>query len=185
MDSSRITRLDNKKQMKTTKTEQLKKFSYISDWAKDLLNTIPEDIELDTTRKFKIMTLQELGFEDGVTTQEFLNEDFLKTKGLALCNPEDIFLIEPKDWCCVAINPISDRDGDPSVFSVDRDSGGTWLGAYDGRFDRGWSGSSRWAFLASTQNSDTQKLPSDTLNLELAKAIGVCVMHGYSVIKNK
>jgi hypothetical protein len=171
--------------MKTTKTEQLKKFYYISDWAKDLLKTIPEDIELDTTRKFKTMTLEELGFENGAMTKEILNEEFLKTKGLALCNPKDVFLIEPKDWCYVAMNPITDRDGDPGVFSLRSDDAELELYGRSADSDFGWDSGVRFVFLVSTSTSETQNLPSDTLNLELARAIGVCVIHGYSVIKNK
>jgi hypothetical protein len=171
--------------MKTTKTEQLKKFSYVSDWAKDLLNTIPEDIELDTTHKFKIMTLEELGFPNGAITKEFLNEDFLKTKGLALCNPEDVFLIEPKEWCFVAMKPVTGRNGYPIVFDLDSDAARLLLHGSSAGPDRRWGSDRQFIFLASTSTSETQNLPSDTLNLELARAIGVCVMHGYSVIKNK
>ena len=176
--------------MKTTKSKEIKAFHYISDYAKDLLDKIPEEFEVDEKREFKIVTLKELGFtKDWTETKEFLNNDFLATKGLALCNPEDVFAVNKSlkkgEYAYVGMNPIPDRDGDPYVFDVYHNSDGLWLDASYGGADDRYYDDRRWAFLASSTNAlDTQN-SFDTQSLTLEQAIGTCVMNGYTVTKNK
>lgn len=165
------------------KSKALKQFTYISDLAQELLKKIPDEIEIDTNRKFKFVTLAELGLKDGVTTKEFLNNEFLAKKGLALCNQEDVFEIakEVKDYAYMGMNPLTDRFGYPGVFFLDSGGAGLGLAGYDAGSDDGWYSDDRFVFLASTQNFDTQTLPSEPLTLE--RAIGICVINGYEVKK--
>ena len=165
--------------MKTTKSKEIKAFHYISDYAKDLLDKIPEEFEVDEKREFKIVTLKELGFtKDWTETKEFLNNDFLATKGLALCNPEDVFAVNKSlkkgEYAYVGMNPIPDRYGYPSVFGVCHSSDGLWLRVFDGRAGSRYDDRSRWAFLASSTNAlDTQN-SFDTQSLTLEQAIKIC-----------
>jgi hypothetical protein len=63
--------------MKKTKTKELKQFHDISDYSKDLLDTIPEEFEQEE-KEFKFITLKELGFtKNRIETKEFLNEEFI------------------------------------------------------------------------------------------------------------
>ena len=138
--------------MKTTKTEQLKQFNYISDYAKDLLDAIPEEFEQEG-REFKFVTLKELGFtKDLIETQEFLNEEFLASKGLSFCNPEDVFQIvedlKNGEYAYVGMKPIPDRDGDLRLCRVYRGGGESWLDSNDGRPDDEWLGLDRFVFLS-------------------------------------
>jgi hypothetical protein len=174
--------------MKTTKTEQLKQFYYISDYAKDLLNTIPEEFEQEK-KEFKFMTLKELGFKKvWIETREFLNEEFLASKGLSFCEPQDVFQIvedlKNEECAYVGMKPIPDRDGDLELFVVAHDVGKLWLDNNDGGPDRRWDGRNRLVFLSrklELSSDDTQTLPSSTLSLELA--IKICKEAGLTVTK--
>lgn len=127
------------------KSKAIKQFHYISDYAKDLLDTIPKEFEVDEKRDFKFITLKELGFtKDWIRTEEFLNDEFLAEHNLALCNPEDVFEISKSvkwsEYIYIGMKHIPDRYGDPSVFDVFHRSDGLWLYGHDGRADHGWDG---------------------------------------------
>ncbi len=179
--------------MKTTKTEQLKQFHYVSNWAKELIEKIPEEIEIDETREFKIVTLKDLGFtKDWIETKKFLNNDFLLEHDLELCKLEDAFriieLLKEGEYCYVGMKPITGSGGDPGVFDVERgDDGKRWL---DGRWtspDGRWGLDGRVVFRLrkplGTQFSETLPSTQSLSPLSLEKAIKVVKEAGYQVSK--
>jgi hypothetical protein len=171
-----------------SKTKELKKFYYVSPWAKDLLKEIPEKFELNEKKEFKFLTLKELGFtKDWIETQEFLNEDFLASKGLSFCNPEDGFQIakdlKQGEYVYLGMKPIPDRGGGPGVFRLGSGSDGLKLCGIAGSSNEWWA-SRRWVFLASsTKPLGTENLHLDTQPLTLDEAIRICKEAGLTVTK--
>jgi hypothetical protein len=107
-------------------SELQKKDIYISDYAKDLLNspdfkTSKSTEELDLVR----LTVGDLGFTNGATTDQIYSkaEEF----GLGLC-PAEVgphlrleYDDQPSgDWMYIAMKQIADRDGYPGVFLLYR-----------------------------------------------------------------
>lgn len=120
------------------KEVSLDKDIYVSCWAKDLISNFTpskkkEEIDL------VILTPRELGFMEIPTTQELFNSTFLEKHGLELCPPDvgpllwQICTDQPNnDWLYIAMNPIIDSGGYPSVFGVGCGAGGRWW--LDGRW---------------------------------------------------
>lgn len=120
---------------------------YVSDWAKDLLHspdfkTLPNPEQIDLVR----LKVRDFGFFTGATTSEIYAR--AEDLGLELCPAE----VGPHqrlkdtdqklyDYYRIAMKQISDRSGDPGVFSLIHDDGG--LGLYgiiappDGRWRPG------------------------------------------------
>jgi hypothetical protein len=106
----------------------------ISDVAKSMLRN--EEEFLPTKEKermtFVILTVEQLGFPDGATTEQI----FAKAKelGLELCPPDAGPHLRlhytnqtMNEWLYMGMNPITDSGGSPSVFNIVRNDGGTWL----------------------------------------------------------
>lgn len=110
--------------------EMEKKDVYVSDWAKELLDngefTIGEKKEeINLVR----LSVKDLGFDNGATTDQIYQaaEKF----GLELCPAETgpqlrLQLTDQatSDYFWVGMKQITDRDGNPHVFRLDRDGDG-------------------------------------------------------------
>lgn len=128
---------------------------YISDSAKSMLKN--EDffiLEKKEQQKFIKLKVQDLGFKNNTTTEQIYER--AKELGLDLCPPETgpkirlnyekIFKKEQPlgEYFRIAMKQISDSNGDPSVFLVNRyDDGKSWLYGSWVRPDDGWSPSDR------------------------------------------
>ncbi len=125
----------------------------IGDWANDILGkpaftatTIETEVEL------VVASVAELGFKDGATRKDIYVR--AQELGLDLCPPEVgpqlrlQYTDQPKgEWLVIAMEPITDSDGDLNLFSVARDGGGRWLSANDGYPGHFWHGNFRFVFL--------------------------------------
>lgn len=122
----------------------------ISEWGGDILSKVcasrkAKDLEL------VMVTVAELGFENGATLREIYER--AKTLGLDLCPAEAgpqlrlQYTDQPmNEWLLVAMEPITDSDGYLRVFSVARNSDGSWLRASYVGPGRVWSSDDRWVF---------------------------------------
>ncbi|MBI4120113.1 MAG: hypothetical protein HY454_01475 [Parcubacteria group bacterium] len=117
---------------------------YLSNWAKDIMSkpefvTAPEPHEVSLAR----VKVRGFGFNETPTTTKLF--DRIKEVG-DLCPAEvgpHLRLVDkdqPKrTWYWVAMEPITDSDGDPNIFDVLRDDGGRrWLNARYARPGRRW-----------------------------------------------
>ena len=98
-----------------------------------------------------LLTVKELGFENGATYKEIC--DKAKSLGLELCPAETgiqlrlQYLDQPNyEWNYIAMEPITDSDGDLRRFNVERDDNDLWLHSDDGRSDRFWHSGDRFVF---------------------------------------
>lgn len=119
----------------------------VSDWAKQMM----DNKNFTTSKKpekiiLMRLTVKDIGFPDGATTQEIYNR--VKELGLELCPAETgpnlrlNYLDQPlAEWFWIAMKQITDSDGRPSMFGLRRYAGG--LGLYgdwaspEGRWDSG------------------------------------------------
>lgn len=125
----------------------------ISDWADDILGksafTVigqPTDIDL------VIVTVAELGYEKGATRADIYKR--AAEFGLEPCPAEvgpalrEQYMDQPKgEWLLIAMEPILDSDGDPSIFAVGRDAHDLCLYSDYGRPGSLWSPVYRWVFV--------------------------------------
>ena len=124
----------------------------VSDWANDILGkpaftAATETTEVDLVR----VTVAELGFEKGARRDQIY--DRAKEFGLELCPPEvgPQLRLQYKDqpngeWVLIGMDPITDSDGDLSVFGVRRDDSGLWLDSDWGSPAYVWHPDDRWVF---------------------------------------
>lgn len=165
-----------------------KKGIYVSDWSKEIA------LKISTPKKEEIIelgmaTVQELGFEKNPTTTELF--DRIKSLGYELCPPMTGLHLRLNDydqkvgWYYIAMEPIADSGGRPSVFSVERVvGGGRWLNTPWAYPRAQWSLDNRLVFRLrkETLNLDTRDLErnSDALPLELPHEL---IINGISYIK--
>ena len=124
----------------------------VSDYAKDLLSKT-EFSKNKETYELVQFTVAQLGFPNGATTEEILDENNLEKLGLSLCpaevGPHLRSQYEGFDMKFIAMKPIAGRDGYPRVFNLDRDDDALWL---DGDFwaepGHRWSADYRFVFVA-------------------------------------
>lgn len=94
------------------------------------------------------LTVADLGFKNGATTDQIYQR--AKELGLELCPPEvgPQYRLKYQDqplgeWIAIGMKQITDADGGPRVFDVERDEGGLWLDDYwaepDSRWNPGYS----------------------------------------------
>lgn len=114
----------------------------IGDWANDILGkpaftAASKEIELELVK----VSVGELGFKNGATRQEIYQR--AQELGLKTC-PNEVgpqLRLQYKDqsngeWLLVAMEPITDSDGDLGLFRVEHYGFGLWLnGGYDGPDD--------------------------------------------------
>ena len=125
----------------------------IGDWVNDALGkpafmASTEEAEVELV----VASVAELGFKDGAT----LKDIYVRAQdlGLDLCPPEVgpqlrlQYTDQPKgEWLIIAMEPITDSDGDLSLLYVEHDGGGRWLRADYGHPGNVWSGYCRFVFL--------------------------------------
>lgn len=118
---------------------------HVSDWAKDIMAK-PAFTTKETHQEVQLVRLKvkDLGFASEPTTNELFAR--AKERGLDLC-PAEVgphlrlaLTDQPRDeWFWVAMEPISDSNGYPNVFGVERnDDGKQWLFADYANPDYRW-----------------------------------------------
>src|SRR3989344_3774226 len=126
---------------------------HIDDWGKDILGkpaftTAPKETEVDLV----VVSVAELGFKNGATRREIYERS--QELGLELC-PAEVgpqlrlqYKDQPRgEWLLIGMEPITDSDGHPSVFSVECGDDGLWLGGNHGHPGSFWPCPNRWVFL--------------------------------------
>lgn len=124
----------------------------VSDWAKQMM----DNKNFTTSKKpekiiLMRLTVKDIGFPDGATTQEIYNR--VKELGLELCPAETgpnlrlNYLDQPlAEWFWIAMKQITDSGGDPGMFGLDRVAGGLWLDGSWASPGSGWDSGSRFVF---------------------------------------
>lgn len=122
----------------------------IYSYAQQILNKIealksPEQISLVS------FSVEQLGFPNGATLQEIY--DKAQSMGLELCPPQVgpelrlSYTDQPNnEYLVIAMEAITDADGGPGLFGVDRDVSGPCLGYNYGRLGFRWRGGRRFVF---------------------------------------
>jgi len=126
---------------------------HIGDWGNDILDkpaftTAPKETEVDLV----VVSVAELGFKNGATRLEIYERS--QELGLELC-PAEVgpqlrlqYKDQPRgEWLLIGMEPITDSDGHPSVFSVECGDDGLWLGGNHGHPGSFWPCPNRWVFL--------------------------------------
>lgn len=124
----------------------------ISDWARDILGksaftAATKETGVDLAK----VTVAELGFKKGARRDQIY--ECAKELGLELCPPEvgPQLRLQYRDksigeWILIGMDPITDSDGDPSVFYVECGVSELWLsGGWSGPGDV-WDPGARWVF---------------------------------------
>ncbi|MFH1648898.1 MAG: hypothetical protein ABIA11_04220 [Patescibacteria group bacterium] len=123
----------------------------VSSWADDIL----DKTKLSRSKKvleLVVMSVKELGFSEGAHYRQIC--EVAKNFGLELC-PAEVgpylrlqYQDQPKDeWLSIAMEAISDSDGDLRVFYVHRYGDYHWLYVSYGRPDYFWSSFNRFVFV--------------------------------------
>lgn len=132
------------------KAELQEKKIYVSDWANQLIES-KDFMVLKSTETADLvrLTVKDLGFENGATTDEIYKK--AKELGLELCPPE----VGPHlrlsysggDWMLIAMKQITDRDGRPIVFYLDPGEVVLVLDANDANPSNRWGSNNQFVFL--------------------------------------
>lgn len=127
----------------------------IGDWANDILGKpafTATTSETETEVELVVASVAELGFKDGATRKDIYVR--AQELGLDLCPPEVgpqlrlQYTDQPKgEWLVIAMEPITDSDGDLYLFDVAHDDGARFLDASYGYPDNFWYGYDRFVFL--------------------------------------
>jgi hypothetical protein len=125
----------------------------IGDWANDILGKPAFTATTSETEvELVVASVAELGFKDGATRKDIYVR--AQELGLDLCPPEVgpqlrlQYTDQPKgEWLVIAMEPITDSDGDLRLFRVARGDGERWLGADRGYPVNFWRGHYRFVFL--------------------------------------
>jgi hypothetical protein len=122
---------------------------YFGDWAKDIINK-PDFTTSQETKDMKLvrLTVAELGFPDGATTDEiYKRADEL---GLDLCpaevGPQLRLQSDIKDWTLIAMKQITGSDGRPGVFDLISVGGQLGLSTDSAASDEHWRADLPWVF---------------------------------------
>lgn len=126
---------------------------HISDYANDLLNhrdfsIVAEETEVDLV----VASVAELGFEDGATYADICAK--AQELGLELC-PAEVgpqlrlqYTDQPNgEWLRVAMEAMTDRDGNRCIFLIERDDDELWLIWDDGSPDDFWRADGPFVFV--------------------------------------
>ncbi len=122
----------------------------ISDWGDDILGRIlcfKEEVDLDLV----VLSVADLGFKSGDRYADICAK--AQGLGLELCPAEVGPALrlqsgdQPKgQWLRIAMEAITDRDGDFSIFNVEHDDDELWLRGNDGHPDYVWDADCRFVF---------------------------------------
>jgi hypothetical protein len=122
----------------------------IYSYAQDMLNKL-EPLKQKEKIDLVSFSVEQLGFPNGATLQQIY--DKAKELGLELCPPQvgPELRLNYKDqsngeWLRIAMDSISDRDGDPRIFLVGCSDDALWLRSSNGRLDNEWNGSLQFVF---------------------------------------
>lgn len=105
----------------------------ISDYAKSMMEN-PDFVWGSSREEVKLvrLTVAHLGFKTGATTDQIYKR--VQALGLELCPPDTgpNYRLQYKDqplgeWVRIGMKQISDYDGNPNVFYLERDDDGLWL----------------------------------------------------------
>lgn len=106
--------------------------------------------KIETEIDLVVASVAEFGFRVA-TCRDIFNR--AQELGLGLCPAEAgpqlrlQYMDQPRgEWLLVGMEPITDSDGYPSVFSVGRSGSGLWLSGGNGHPDGFWGGNDRWVF---------------------------------------
>lgn len=124
----------------------------ISDYAKSILKNrefVPGKNQEDVT--LIRLTVAELGFKTGATTEQIFAR--AQELGLELC-PADTgpnyrlkYRSQPlNEWIYMGMKQISDSDGDPDIFRMERRGGGLWLSSNWAKPDDDWRQDNQFVF---------------------------------------
>jgi hypothetical protein len=123
----------------------------IGDWAKQILPKVKTSKQSQETEIIRL-SVADLGFNKATRYDELCKK--AKELGLELCPAEAglALRLELKDqpigdYFRVAMEPLTDSDGDLNLFDVDRGEGGRWLYAYDGGPHRQWDPEDSFVFV--------------------------------------
>lgn len=144
---------------------------YLNDWSKDILYKTEFSHE-GKTYELVGFTAEQLGFPKGATTEEIIGTEDDTDKngnpapftsgamtkfGLGLCPAEvgpHLRLKYPgKEWFSIAMKQITDCDGRPCVFDLDRYGAQLELNAIHAKPEIGWHSNRKFAFLSSSPSS--------------------------------
>lgn len=125
----------------------------IGDWANDILGKpIFTVAACEVEVELVVASVAELGFKSGATRKDIYVR--AQELGLDLCPPEVgpqlrlQYMDQPGgEWLVIAMEPVTDSDGDLHLFCVAYDAGVRWLHAFDGDPGRFWHGYYRFVFL--------------------------------------
>ncbi len=124
----------------------------VGDWGSDILKRV-EVTSKPTEVNIVIITAADLGFPNGATRAQIYEKAL--SLGLKLCSAEVgpqmrlQYTHQPKgEWIIVGMEPITDSNGYPEIFSVAHAFNEQWLsGSFAfGYPDDFWPGDYRWAF---------------------------------------
>ncbi len=105
----------------------------VTNYGKDLLSQT-EWSKSKETYELVQFTVAQLGFPNGATTEEILDEENLKKLGLSLCpaevGPHLRAQYKGSDLKFIAMKPITDRGGSPGVFYLSGSDDGLWLNGF-------------------------------------------------------
>ena len=127
----------------------------ISDWANDMMSKKEFTVaKKETEVELVVVSVAELGFKDGAKYSDICER--AKNLGLDLC-PAEVgpqlrlqYADQPKgEWLRIAMEPITDSDGDLDVFNVEHVGDELWLYCNDGHPDDFWRGVYRFVFVRS------------------------------------
>jgi hypothetical protein len=122
----------------------------IGDWGDDILGRIScSQVEVDID--LVVLSVGDLGFKGSARYADICSKGV--ELGLELC-PAEVgpalrlqYGDQPRDeWLRIAMEAITDRDGDRSIFLVEHDSDVLWLGANRGHPDDVWDAGPRFVF---------------------------------------
>ncbi len=134
-------------------TEALEKNGFrVSDWASGILGQPAFTMAAEKTKvKLVKITVAELGFSEGATYGEIC--DKAQESGFHLCPAETGPQLRLQygdqpygEWLTVAMEPIADSDGRPSVFRVGRGVGDRWLASDWTDSDDFWRADAQFVF---------------------------------------
>lgn len=146
----------------------------ISEYSLDLINKMSKN-EKESIDLVK-MSVKELGFDKNATTSQIFEKiqeigELVSAEvgvALRLKYPDQNL----NEWLQIAMDPISDRDGDPIVFELGRDDGGLWLRSPWAGPGDGWGPDDGFVFrlrkaFRNSETSDSSDLKS--LNLRISE----------------
>lgn len=140
------------KSSKQLETELKAKSINISEYSRDMMRSKDFSTEKSSEQiELVRLKVRDLGFKNGATTEEIYRK--AEELGLELC-PAEVgpqlrlkYIDQPEgEWLYVAMKQISDRDGSPHVFELERFGGDLWLGGDWAEPRSGWGPDDEFVF---------------------------------------